>query len=383
MTMKHNLMAVMGGSGKRQFADGYFSMRQSHRQVCACRCHPTLAVWVSVIILAMQVASVAWGAQDDKVAQLAKEVGNKGWIAYAARSDNGTWDLFLMRPDGSQRRNITNTPDSEEGGPRFSPDGKKLLYRRFAKGTVIDHDKWGFQGNLVIAAGDGSNPIRIGGDREYPWASWSPDGKQIACLTLKGIQIVDLESKKVVREFPRKGIYQQLFWSPDGKWFCGVANTGMMWTIVRMSAESGELNVVHEFQSCTPDWFPDSTRIIYPSRPAGQPGNNGYGFTQLWYSDGDGKDAKMIYGQDGFHIYGGALSPDAQYVLFTRCPQDGGGSESSGAPICIMRMADGPAIAGASPDLRKVHPEAKEAPVLQLVDGWEPCWTYAETGAQK
>jgi hypothetical protein len=36
-----------------------------------------------------------------------------------------------------------------------------------------------------------------------------------------------------------------------------------------------------------------------------------------------------------------------------------------------------------STDLRKVHPKAKEAPVLQLVDGWEPCWTYAEIGAQK
>jgi len=339
--------------------------------------------WLALVVLGLLGACVTWGAQDDKVAQLAKEVGAKGWIVYAARDDSGTWDLFLMRPDGSQRRDITNTPDFEEGGPRFSPDGKKLLYRRFARGVVIDHDKWGFQGNLMIAENDGSKPVQIGGDREYPWASWSPDGRQIACLALKGIQIVDLETKKVVREFPRKGIYQQLFWSPDGKWFCGVANTRMMWTIVRMNAESGELNVVHEFQSCTPDWFADSARIVYPSRPAGQSGNNGQGFTQLWYSDGDGKDAKMIYGEDGYHIYGGALSPDSRYVLFTRCPQDGGGSERSGAPICIMRMADAPAIGGASPELRKVHPEAKDSPVVQLVEGWEPCWTYTEIGAQK
>jgi hypothetical protein len=91
----------------------------------------------------------------------------------------------------------------------------------------------------------------------------------------------------------------------------------------------------------------------------------------------------MIYGEDGYHIYGGALSPDSRYVLFTRCPQDGGGSERSGAPICIMRMADAPAIAGPSKDLRKVHPEAKDAPILQFVDGWEPHWAYAEIGAQK
>jgi Tol biopolymer transport system component len=337
-----------------------------------------------VLTVGLILPSAILGAQDDKVAQLAKEVAGKGWIVYASRSvENETWDLFLMRPDGSRRRNITNTADYEEGGPRFSPDGRKLLYRRFTKGTTINHDLWGFQGDLMIAENDGSNPMQIGGDREYPWASWSPDGKQIACLTQKGIQMIDLETKKIVRELPRKGIYQQLFWSPDGQWFCGVANTSMLWTIVRMHAETGELNIVHEFQSCTPDWFPDSKHIIYPSRPAGQPGNNGQGFTQLWFSDGEGKDARMIYGEDGYHIYGGALAPDARYVLFTRCPQDGGGSEESGAPICVMRMADAPAIAGPSPDLRKVHPDAKDAPVLQLVEGWEPYWTYAEMGAQR
>ncbi|HSW00803.1 MAG TPA: hypothetical protein VLI39_11565 [Sedimentisphaerales bacterium] len=325
-------------------------------------------------------ASVAAGGSEDRVAQLAKEVGGKGWIAFAARAEHGTWDLFLMQPDGSERRKITNTPDFEEGGPRFSPDGKRLLYRRFAKGTVINHDLWGFQGNLMISDPDGSNPVQVGGDREFPWASWSPDGKQIACLTQKGIQIVDLETKKIIRELPRKGIYQQLFWSPDGQWFCGVANARIMWTVVRMNAQTGDLNIVQEFQSCTPDWFPDSRHIIYPSRPAGQ---NGYGFTQLWMSDGDGKEARMIYGQDGYHIYGGALSPDGRYVLFTRCVEDGGGSEKSGAPICVMRMENAPAIAGPSEALRKVHPGAKEAMVLQLVEGWEPCWTYAEIGVGK
>src|SRR3989304_557963 len=115
-------------------------------------------------LLALATGLVSLGtvpaAQDERVAQLAKEVGGKGWIVYAARGENGTWDLFLMRPAGAARRNITTTPDSEEGGPRFSPDGTKLLYRRFAKGTVIHHDLWGFQGNLIIADPDGSQPVQ-------------------------------------------------------------------------------------------------------------------------------------------------------------------------------------------------------------------------------
>ena len=144
-----------------------------------------------------------------------------------------------MRPDGSERRNITNTADYEEGGPRFSPDGKQLLYRRFAKGTVINHDLWGFQGNLMIAEPDGSNPVQIGGDREFPWASWSPDGKQIACLTRRGSRSLISRRRRSCGRCLDKGIYQQLFWSPDGQWFCGVANARIMWTVVRMNARDG------------------------------------------------------------------------------------------------------------------------------------------------
>src|SRR5690606_29501783 len=113
-------------------------------------------------------------------------------------------------------------------------------------------------------------------------------------------------------------------------------------------------------------------------RPEGQKANDGYGWTQLWQADGDGGNASLIYGEEGFHIYGGALSPDAEYVIFTRCPKDGGGSESDGAPMAIMRLADAPAIRGESPELRANHPGAKDAPLVELPVGWEPHWTYAE-----
>ncbi len=323
-------------------------------------------------------------ARDEPTAALAREVRDKGWIVYGARGENGTWDLYVSRPDGSRRRNLTNTPDFEEGAPRFSPDGKKMLYRRTPRGTVISHDKWGFQGQLILANADGSRPEPVGEDKQFPWASWSPDGKQIACLTLKGIEIVDLATKNVVRKLPRSGVYQQVFWSPDGKWFCGVANhLGEMWAVARLSAATGQLNAVHRFQSCTPDWFPDSERIVFSSRPGGQPGGGGYGWTQLWMADGEGKKSQLVYGEDGRHIYGGGLSPDGKYVVFSRGLVDGGGSESSGAPLCLMRLSDAPTIAGQSKDLRKVHPRTKDGPVLPFGEGWEPCWTYADVGAAK
>ena len=316
---------------------------------------------------------------DAQVERLRQEVAGKGWIAYSARSDNGTWDIFVMRPDGSAQKNLTRTPDTEEAAPRFAPDGARLLWRVLPKGTIINHDQWGFQGQLVIGQANGTSPKMLGKEGEFTWASWSPDGAQVACLSKGGIQVVDVATGKIIRTLPRNGLFQQLFWSPDGRWFTGVANfKGTTWTVVRMNAENGAMNAVRENQNCTPDWFPDSQRIIFSSRPPGQAANKGYGWTYLWTADGSGENARLVYGEENYHIYGGNISPDGAYVLLTRCPVDGGGSEKEGAPISIIRLADTPMIQGETPQMRAAYPEANSGPMLTLVDGWEPHWTAAE-----
>lgn len=317
---------------------------------------------------------------DPRTAGLADEVRSSGWIVYSARSKSGDWDLFLMRPDGSSTRNITNTPTFHEAAPRFSPDGKRLLYRRLERVDEIDHDRYGFAGELVIADSNGENAVTVGKAGELPWASWSPDGQQLACLSLEGIEIFDLASATVVRRIPRKGIYQQLCWSPDGRWFCGVSNHfGESWTVVRMDVETGEVNAVNSFQNCTPDWLPDSQRLLFSFRPGNQ---DGYGWTQLWAADGDGGSRALLYGHDGYHVYGGVTSPDGKYVVFTSSIRDGGGAERAGAPMHLMRLLDSPMIQGESPALRKLLPETTDGPVLSLPEGWEPHWTYSETEGQ-
>ncbi len=307
---------------------------------------------------------------------LADEVAQRGWIAFSKRSEKGDWDLYLMRPDGSQLTNITNTPKASEAAPRFSYDGTKLLYRRLEPDAKIDHDRWGFQGQVVIADADGTNPEPIGRPGDFAWATWSPDDQRIACLTPKGIHSVDLASARIVGTLPRQGIYQQLGWSPDGKWLCGVTNHfGESWTVARIHVESGKINPVNSYQNCTPDWVMDSKRIIFSHRPGNQ---EGYGWTQLWIANGDGSDKMLVYGEDGRHIYGGATSPDSKYILFTASKQDGGESEKDGAPMFLMRTSNAPAIGGESKALREVHKEVKEPVLVPLPSGWEPHWTYAE-----
>ena len=52
-------------------------------------------------------------------------------------------------------------------------------------------------------------------------------------------------------------------------------------------------------------------------------------------ADGEGGTARCIFGEDGTHIYGGAVSPDGKYVLFTRSLTDG---ESRPPLIYLMRL---------------------------------------------
>lgn len=318
--------------------------------------------------------------RDAAVDKLAKEVATLGWIAFAGKSDQGDYDLYLCRPDGSQLRNITKTPDLNEFCVRFSADGKKLLYRRIPKSEHINHTLHGQFGELVIANSDGSNPVVQGKPEEFPWASWSPDGKQIACLYKREgkIRIFDLETKKMVREMPRYGVFQQLYWSPDGKRLCGCANVaGADWNIIDIELATEKVTQLSRQLNCTPDYFHDSAHVIHSHREPGLA--DGYGWTMLMQATVDGKRRALVYGEREKHVYWACTSPDDQYVIFSIFPKDNG----IDGEMAIVRLADTPMVVSSTvsyKELKALYPDAKEGPVLHLTNvpaGFEPHWTSA------
>ena len=325
---------------------------------------------------------------DPAATALGQEVATKGWILFAAKTGPGDYDLYPSRPDGSSRRNLTQTPNVNEFGGRFSPDGKRILYRSQPKGatnaerSAINHDLWGARGTLVIAKADGTNPQPQGEDGAYPWASWSPDGKQIACLYKREglIRIFDLDTQKQVRQLPSRGIFQQMFWSPDGKRVCGTANlSGQNWNIISVDLATGRETFLTRALNCTPDWFEgDSNRVIYSSRMPGLATK--YGWTMLMQATADGKSRTLICGERGRHLYYGCTSPDDKYVIFS-CPEGDGGTDAN---MAIVRLADTPIIVPQDyVELRSLYPNARSGPILRLPQvGFEPHWTYADIRSQ-
>ncbi|MEO8351177.1 MAG: hypothetical protein ABI680_05560 [Chthoniobacteraceae bacterium] len=317
-------------------------------------------------------SATAAGASDAR--PLAEELRGKGWIGYSAASDAGEWDLYIMRPDGSDRRKVTETREFNETGIRFSPDGKRLLYYRQPVSEPVDNNNYGtFE--LVIADTNGENAVSFGSD--FPWATWGPDGKTFAALTPGGIRIVDVATRKILRTVPRKGLVQQLAWSPDGRNFAGTANgLGEFWNIGCLDASGGRFGAASETDryNCTPDWTPDSRHVVYARGIK----SDGHGRAELWMAAPDGRDRRMLYAEGGRHIYGAATSPDGHFLLFTRSEEDLGKVDHRKTTMAVIRMADTPMLGDDDAELRKRFPEAKQALRLELGPGWEPHWTNAD-----
>ena len=316
-------------------------------------------------------------AAEPPVNALVREVAGLGWIAFSAATEAGDWDLFVMRPDGSSRHKLIDTREYNEAGARFSPDGKRLLYYRMPSSEPVDNNTYGtFE--FMLADSNGAHPVSLGAG--YPWASWAPDGRAVAVLKPAGIQVVDVTTRQVLRTFARKGLVQQLVWSPDGAGFVGTANgLGPYWNIGCLRCDTGEIGAVSETEryNCTPDWMPDSRHVIYARGIVPSEG----GRAELWEATPDGREKHMMYAEAGRHIYGACASPDGRYLLFTRSEEDLGRVDHKRTTLALVRVEDAPMLGDEDGALRKRFPKAKRCLRMELGPGWEPHWTASESPA--
>jgi Tol biopolymer transport system component len=199
-----------------------------------------------------------------------KRVGEKaGGLIVWSSSRNGNHDLFTMKTDGTDVKAITKG-DNVDWFPRFSPDGTRILFCRSKKGWVSERDanlsaKW----DLFTVRPDGSDLTKVVDDAT--WGSWigpeeiifvregkilrtkvgsgkehqlldgaraksldgaelqqpelSPDGRLIA-ITLRGSRretgLWNLDTKT----WTKTGLGCQINWSPDGKTIYWMNPTG-------------------------------------------------------------------------------------------------------------------------------------------------------------
>jgi TolB protein len=173
---------------------------------------------------------------------------------------NFNYDLFLINPDGTGLKNLTNTPGFE-ADPAWSPDSKQLTFARMLPGDgfprvfimnadgsdqrdVLGHalnravyPSWTNDGKQIIFGGpdenrriqlmqvnpDGQGQLSItSGNAANSYGAWSPDGNYLAYASEPGAKLADLmiydvaagEHKKVL-----KGeVFQELFRDAKPAW---------------------------------------------------------------------------------------------------------------------------------------------------------------------
>jgi len=129
-------------------------------------------------------------------------------------------EIYIMNADGSDPRRLTDTP-GYDGGPFFSPDGQRILWRRFdLKGTLAD---------IYAMKPDGSDVRRLTDFGAMSWAPYyHPSGKCVIFASNKlgfdnfELYLVDAQGERdPVRVTYATNAFDGLpVFSPDGKKLC-------------------------------------------------------------------------------------------------------------------------------------------------------------------
>jgi len=141
-------------------------------------------------------------------------------------------DIYIMEADGSNVKRLTHG-NSYDGGPFFSPDGKRIVWRRFSEG--------GREAEIFTMNIDGSDQKQITRLNMMSWAPfYHPSGKYIIFATnLHGhrnfeLYIVDVDGQKEpVRVTDKEGFDGLPVFTPDGHY--------LTWTSDRTPEKKGQL----------------------------------------------------------------------------------------------------------------------------------------------
>lgn len=134
----------------------------------------------------------------------------KGGLVAFQSFKGGTFHIWVMKPDGTGVRQITEG-HGDDREPRFSPDGKKIAFSsdRAMKGS---YDIW------VVDVDSGKLMQWTSAPADEYEPAWSPDGSEIAFVSATGIQAIDASGHARNVIAPVEGArFDSPSWSPDGK----------------------------------------------------------------------------------------------------------------------------------------------------------------------
>ncbi len=164
---------------------------------------------------------------------------------------------------------ITDTPE-REAEPRWSPDGKTLL---FISSRTGNNDLWTVHpADEELGWIDGFDfPVQqlTIDPAEDMGGRWSPDGSSIAFIRGKGnLMVMDSEGKNA-RTVLEHWSPSDFSWSPDGRWFAystvDAHYNAEVWVIPSDGGQAYNVSR-HPDDDVQPRWSPDGRRLLWISK---------------------------------------------------------------------------------------------------------------------
>ncbi|HNQ35703.1 MAG TPA: hypothetical protein PKN80_06515 [bacterium] len=184
----------------------------------------------------------------------------------AVRQEGKARELVIMDYDGANRKFLTSN-GTLNLSPRFSPDGRSLIYTSFA-------DYWPAIRRLTLAGG------RVEKLAAYPGlnsaAAFSPDGRRLVLALSKDgnpdLYLLDLAGGGLKRLTNHPANDTSPVFFPDGKRLAFVSDRAGGPQIYRLELDSGrtERLTFEGGYNTSPDISPDGRFLAYTSRQGGQ-----------------------------------------------------------------------------------------------------------------
>ena len=166
-------------------------------------------------------------------------------------------EIYLMNADGSDVRRLTHTP-GYDGGPFFSPDGKRILWRRFSeKGDTADI----FTMNL-----DGSDVRRLTDFRAMSWAPYFHPTSRYVIFTANKLGFANFELFLVDAEGTREPVRVTFTDGFDGLPVFSPDGTKLAWTSGRTPEGKSQIFMA--------DWNHDAALAALQEAPLRQSTNS-------------------------------------------------------------------------------------------------------------
>jgi len=206
-----------------------------------------------------------------------------GRIAYMAKDNpDATWDIWVMRGDGSDPKRLTDDP-ADDMSPTWSPDGQYIAF-------VSDRD-----GNreIYMMKADGTQQLNLTHHPSEDWTpSWSPDGTSIAFSSYRDgnweIYVMEADGSDPRRLTHNNAADYGPCWSPDSQQIAFQSNRDGNWEIYVINRDGSGLQRLTEDEATdsAPAWAPDGTTIAFESYRDGN--------MEIYLMAADGSDQRNI-----------------------------------------------------------------------------------------